>query len=177
MTREPGRATPRHAHGDLTSLAPHTGDAVWIPESGRSPGKESQASCGVWREDSVLLSMPGRKQVPHLVMTGAYRGFSRAAAPVGVFSRGTTRISFKYGSSNGKESACYARNLGWIPGSGRSPNPGGGHGNPLQYSCLENRMDRGTWWITVHGVAQSRAGLRSHLLHSAANIFLPWQVP
>ena len=40
-----------------------------------------------------------------------------------------------------------------IPGSGRSP--GGGHGNSLQYSCLENPMDRGTWWATVHGVAKS----------------------
>ena len=40
-----------------------------------------------------------------------------------------------------------------IPGWGRSP--GGGHGNPLQYSFLENPMDRGTWWATVHGVAES----------------------
>ena len=39
-----------------------------------------------------------------------------------------------------------------IPGSGRSP--GGGHGNPLQYSCLENPVDRGAWWIAVHGVAK-----------------------
>ena len=43
--------------------------------------------------------------------------------------------------------------LGLIPGSGRSP--GGGHGNPLQYSCLENPMDRGAWWATVHGVSES----------------------
>ena len=40
-----------------------------------------------------------------------------------------------------------------IPGSGRSP--GGGHGNPLQYSCLENPMDRGAWRATVHTVAQN----------------------
>ena len=45
------------------------------------------------------------------------------------------------------------RDVGSIPGSGRSP--GGGHGNPLQYSCLENPMDRGAWWATVHGVAES----------------------
>ena len=43
---------------------------------------------------------------------------------------------------------------GLIPGSGRSP--GGGNGNPFQYSCLENPMDRGTWWATVHGVAKSQ---------------------
>ena len=42
------------------------------------------------------------------------------------------------------------RDTGSIPGSGRSP--GGGHGNPLQYSCLDNFMDRGAWWATVHGV-------------------------
>ena len=42
---------------------------------------------------------------------------------------------------------------GSIPGSGRSP--GLGHGNPLQYSCLENLMDRGGWWATVHRVAKS----------------------
>ena len=45
------------------------------------------------------------------------------------------------------------RNAGLIPGSGRAP--GGGHGNPLQFSCLENPMDRGAWWATVHGVMQS----------------------
>ena len=60
--------------------------------------KESQASCGVWREDSVLLSMPGRKQVPHLVMTGAYRGFSRAAVPEWGFRRGTTGSSGRLSS-------------------------------------------------------------------------------
>ena len=46
------------------------------------------------------------------------------------------------------------RNAGWIPGLGRSP--GGGHGNPLQYSCLENPMNRGTWEATVPEVAKSR---------------------
>ena len=46
------------------------------------------------------------------------------------------------------------RDVGSIPGSGRSH--GGGHGNPLQYSCLENPMDRGAWQATLHGVAQSR---------------------
>jgi len=50
------------------------------------------------------------------------------------------------------------RNTGLIPGSGRSP--GGGNGNPLQYSCLENSMDRGAWWATVHGVAKSQTRLK-----------------
>ena len=58
---------------------------------------------------------------------------------------------------SGKESACNAvaaGDAGSIPGLGRCP--GGGHGNPLQYSCLENPMDRGTWQATVHGVADSQ---------------------
>ena len=58
------------------------------------------------------------------------------------------------GGSDSKESACSAGNLGSIPGWGRSP--GGGHGNPLQYSGLENPMDSGAWWATVHGVIKSR---------------------
>ena len=56
---------------------------------------------------------------------------------------------------SGKESACNAkdaRDTVSIPGSGRSP--GGGLGNPLQYSCLENPMDRGAWWALVHRVAE-----------------------
>ena len=44
--------------------------------------------------------------------------------------------------------------MGWIPGSGASP--GGGHGNPLQYSCLENPMDRGSWQATVHRITKSQ---------------------
>ena len=52
-----------------------------------------------------------------------------------------------------KVSVCSAGDLGSIPGSGRFP--GEGTGNPLQYSCLENPMDGGAWWATVHGVAKS----------------------
>ena len=58
------------------------------------------------------------------------------------------------GGSDSKESACSAGDAGSIPGSGRSP--GEGNGNPLQYSCLENPMDRGAWRATVHGVTKSR---------------------
>ena len=49
-------------------------------------------------------------------------------------------------------SAADARDVGLIPGSGISP--AGGNGKPLQYSCLENPMDRGAWWATVHGVTE-----------------------
>ena len=58
------------------------------------------------------------------------------------------------GGSDGKELAWNAGDLGSIPGLGRSP--GGRHGNPLQYSCLENPMDKGAWQAIVHGVAESR---------------------
>ena len=52
-------------------------------------------------------------------------------------------------SSDGKEAVCNAGNSGLIPGLGRSP--GERNGNPLQYSCLENSMDRGSWWAIAHG--------------------------
>ena len=57
-----------------------------------------------------------------------------------------------------KESASNAGDSGLIPGFGRSP--GKGNGYPLQYSCLENPMDRGAWWATAHGVTKSQRQLR-----------------
>ena len=56
-----------------------------------------------------------------------------------------------------KESTCNVGHPGWIPGLGRPP--GEGNGNPLQYSCLENSLDRGAWQATVHGIAKSRIWL------------------
>ena len=56
------------------------------------------------------------------------------------------------------------RDMGSISVLGRSP--GGGHDNPLQYSCLENPRDRESWWATVHGVAQSRTGLKQLSTHA-----------
>ena len=61
------------------------------------------------------------------------------------------------GDSDGKESAYSAGDSGSNPGSGKSP--GESNGNPLQYSCLENSMDREAWWATVHGVAKSQTRL------------------
>ena len=64
------------------------------------------------------------------------------------------------GGASGKESTCQAGDAGdvcLILGSGRSP--GRGNGNPLQYSCLENSTDRGSWWTRVHRVAKSRTQL------------------
>ena len=65
------------------------------------------------------------------------------------------------GGAGGKEPACYGgnvRDMDSIPGLGRSP--GGGHGNLLQYSCLENPMDRGAWWPTIHRVTKSQTQLK-----------------
>ena len=66
--------------------------------------------------------------------------------------------------SDGKESACNAGDQSLIPGSRRSP--GEGNGNPFQYSCLENSMDKGAWWVTVHGVAKSQTRLSDSHTHT-----------
>ena len=65
------------------------------------------------------------------------------------------------GGSEVKASASNVGDLGLIPGSGRSP--GEENGNPLQYSCLENPMDGGAWWATVHGVPKSRSDMAERL--------------
>ena len=70
----------------------------------------------------------------------------------------------RVGGSGGKESACNTEDPGSVPGLGRSP--GGGHGNPLQYSCLENPIDRGSWWATVHRVAKSQTQLKQLSTHA-----------
>ena len=72
--------------------------------------------------------------------------------PFGLYSKG-----FPCGS-DGKESACNVGDLGSTPGWGRPS--GEGTGNPLQCFCLENPMDRGAWWATVHGVSKSQTRLR-----------------
>ena len=71
----------------------------------------------------------------------------------------STQSKASPGGSEVKASASNARDLGSIPGSGRSP--GEGNGNTLQYSCLENPMDRGAWQATVHGVPKSWTRLTS----------------
>ena len=65
-------------------------------------------------------------------------------------------LGFPAGSDS-KESACNAEDPGSIPGLGRSPEEE--DGNPLQYSCLGNSMDRGAWWATVYGIAESQTQL------------------
>ena len=77
---------------------------------------------------------------------------SRQSTLIKIIEQISDRIGgFPHGSV-GKESACNVGDPGSIPGLGRSP--GEGHGHPLQYSCLQNSMDRGAWRATVHGVAR-----------------------
>ena len=93
--------------------------------------------------DSLLTESCGKPSLHvHVIATGSYEN--------------RKRILIAYGfpcSSDGKESACNAGDLGSIPGSGRSP--GEENGNPLQYSSLENSIDKGAWQATVYGVAKS----------------------
>ena len=84
---------------------------------------------------------------PRKRRTGHWRDLTLGPASVWGFFDG----------SDSKETACNVGDLGSIPGLGRSP--GGGHGNPLQYFCLENPMDRGAWWATAHRVTKSRTQL------------------
>ena len=72
---------------------------------------------------------------------------------IGDFGHVTETLVGFPGGSDGKESICNAGVPGSIPGSGRSP--GGGHSNPLQYSRLEDPMDRGAWWAAFHRIAES----------------------
>ena len=89
-----------------------------------------------WQVDSLPLVPPG-KYLDILVLRCEY-----------------VLLQSFCGSSDSKESACNAGELGSIPGSGRSPEEGNSF--PLQYSCLENPVDRGAWWATVHEVTKSR---------------------
>ena len=75
--------------------------------------------------------------------------------------------------SDAKASTCNAGGLGSILGSGRSP--GGGHGNPLQYSCLENPMDRAAWQATVWGITKSQTGLNDEHFTFERPRKCPWE--
>ena len=111
------------------------GSLGWIPGLGRSPGEGN----------GCPLQYSGLENSLDCVIRGA--------------AKSQTRLSdfhFHWWLS-GKESACKAgdaADMGSILGSGRSP--GEGNGSPLQCSCLENPMDRGAWWVIVHGAAKSR---------------------
>ena len=68
------------------------------------------------------------------------------------------------------------RDTGSVPGPGRAPE--GGHGNPLQFSCLENPIDRGSWWAAVHRVAKSQTWLKQGSVHARAHThtIIHWEI-
>ena len=86
---------------------------------------------------------------------------------VQVYFRRDTIIQYFPGGSDSKSSVYNVGDLGSIPGSGRSP--GEGNGNPRQYYCLENPMDGGAWWVTVHGVAKSQTWLSNSIIIQVAD--------
>ena len=95
--------------------------------------------------------------------------FSRGSSDPGIEPRSPALWAFP-GSSPSKESTCNAGDPDSIPESGSSP--GEGNSYPLQYSCLENSMDRGAWWATVHGVIESHA---TEQLRLSLFTFLHWR--
>ena len=90
-----------------------------------------------------------------LHLPGTYITLSDAKliGPIKYEKEGASRVALVV-KKNPPANAGDIRAVGSVPGSGRFP--GGGNGNPLQYSCLENPMDRGDWWATVHRVAESQ---------------------
>ena len=106
------------------------------------------------QEGTVLLSAETEKAVGELAGRDINKPTFGCVEFEILIRSPSTNIKHAIGGSDGKESACYAGDPGSIPGSGRSP--GEGNGDPLQYSCLENSMDRGPWQATDHGVTKNQ---------------------
>ena len=134
----------------------------WDPTEGKS-----QSSCGIW--------CPWFLKIPDPCMFLWFPCFFLLLGAIAALCG----ISLGFpGGSGSKEPTCQSgdvRGAGSISGSGRSP--GVGHGNPLQYSHLENSMDRGAWLATVHRVAQSRTELKWVSKHARMAYFssLMWK--
>ena len=115
------------------------------------PRDWTQVSCLAGRFFTIwAINIKGRQVNAWHFLVGSAGVFS------GYMPRSKIALDFLH-SSVSKESACNAGDPGSIPGLGRSP--GEENGNPLQYPCLENLMDRGAWWAAVHGVSKSRTWL------------------
>ena len=114
---------------------------------------------GSWAVDlsSLSVAKPGEFRIPGVSLTSRLTVKMRDSALTSYLwwklEEGRVGRGYLAGYSDRKVSACNVGDLGLIPGSGRSL--GEGNGNPPQYSCLENSMDRRTWWARVHGIAKS----------------------
>ena len=138
--------------------------------------------CFSFRDKSLPLLPTTGHEFERALEVGNVQGSLACCSPWGHTELDTTELNWTDSTVSGlprwlsgKESACSAGDPGLIPGSRRSP--GGGHGNPLQYSCLENPMDRGAWRATVHGIAKSQTRLKplsthTHTLYSSGKAAL-----
>ena len=128
-------------------------------------------------KDFSLRSLSDQKENPSfvcfMVFTGEAAKWCQTA--LGELFLGAPFIQVPIGKASGlpggsvlKNLAARAEEAGSVPGSGRSPR--GGHGNPLQRSCLENPTDRGTWQAILHGVEKSRTQLKKLSMHTSRHI-------
>ena len=106
-----------------------------------------------------ILYTNSKKNYNELCLSNSFKSYQQgmnlaSSKPLDYFKADPRYIICFPGGSDSKESACNAGVSGSIPGSGRSPGEGNGH--PLQYSCLENSMDRGTWRATAHGIEKNQ---------------------
>ena len=151
---------------------------------GKSHGQRSLVGCSPWgREESdttewlhfhFSLSCTGEGNGNPLQCSCLENPRDRGAWWAAVYgvAQSQTRLTWHSSSStnlDGKEPVCNVGDLGLIPGSGRSLREGNGYS--LQYSCLENPMDRGVWWDTEHGVTRSRTQLRNQHFHFITSIY------
>ena len=128
--------------------SPHSSSEVLRPLGPTNGDKQRQLS---------PFPLRPRLTLPLLQIPGGVGGSDESKALLLEGGSRELSTSFLTAGPDGEESACDARDADSIPGLGRSP--GGGHGNPVQYSCLENPLDRGAWRATVPEVPKSRARL------------------
>ena len=117
---------------------------------------------------SLLLAFTNRTGKGQFSLQFQRKAMTKNALTTAQLQSSHTLVKGFPGGSEVKTSACNMGDLGSIPGSGRSP--GEGNGNPLQYSCPENPMDRGAWWATVHGVAKSQRRLSNFTFTSLSPV-------
>ena len=162
--------TISHLCQESRQLAPYSSTLAWKIPWTEEPGRlQSMGSLRVRHDWATSLSLFTfmhwrRKWQPTSVLAWRIPGM---VEPGGLPSMGSHRVRHDWnnlaaasacinsgfpGGLEGKASACNAGDPGSIPGSGRSPVEG--NGNPLQYSCLGNPMDRGDWWAAVHGITK-----------------------